>query len=88
MKNFLKREFLLKRIGGRVSGEVKTDEGKTSPLISVKQLPRSPSVNLSISFSLFYQNYKSRLSKNDKSGPTAPLNSEKCDWPSFQVGRN
>ena len=46
MKNFLKREFLLRRIGGRVSGEVKTDEGKTSPLISVKQLPRSSRVNL------------------------------------------
>ena len=39
--------------GGGVRREVKTDEGKTSPLISVKQLPRSPSVNLSISFSLF-----------------------------------
>ena len=46
MKNFLRREFLLKRLGGRVSGEVKTDEGKTSPLISVKQLPRSSRVNL------------------------------------------
>ena len=28
-------------LGGRVSGEVKTDERKTSPLISVKLLPRS-----------------------------------------------